>query len=296
MKSMLYKLAMTPAPSGSEEKICETIISMLPESAKWEKDAHGTLIVHKEGEGDGIVILTAMDTPCLYVTYPEGGFSRFSAVGGAKPSEGMSVVCQGGKKGVIGKDEKGLYIDTGHETLEIGQWAVPTPSLETIGNMCFGASMGRYSAICAVIRALLSDTKKDVWFVFATKSNIRQLSPSFMQKIKANVLISVDVSGANDAPAEKTVFAALGGGTALRVKDAGMISSLPLLEGLEAAPYKTFREVSILRGTGGDVQKAYGGIESVSIGIPTRYLGHANEMVALSDIENTAELLKYYLK
>ena len=295
MLSLLTKLALTPAPAGSEAEICDKIISLLPASVSYEKDAHGTLIVHKKGVGDGVCILTSMDTPCLYVTYPEGGFARFSAVGGLKPTEGMAVLCEGNKKGVIGKDEKGLFIDTGREALEIGQWAVPIPSFENMGSLCFGASMGRYAAITAVLAATLKDTKKDAWFVFATKSNIRQLSPSFMQKISASTLIAIDVTSANDAPGEKTVFAALEQGTALRVKDMGMISSLSLLETLENAPYKTFREVSTLLGVGGGVQKAYGGTESVSCGIPARYLGCANEMVSLSDIENTANLIEYYL-
>ena len=297
MKSMLYNLAMTPAPSGSEEKICDTIISMLPENVTWEKDAHGSLLVHKEGNGDGVVILSAMDTPALYVTYPEGGFARFSAVGGLKPSKGMAVQCKNDIRGVIGEDEKGLFIDTGHHSLQIGDWAAPMPSFTEIDTSFYaGASLGRYAAICALLGAVSEETEKDAWFVFATKSNIGQLSPSFMQKIRAKTLISVDVSEANDAPAEKTVFAALGNGTALRVKDMGLISSLPLIETLESAPFKTFREVSALRGAGGGVQKAYGGIETVSCGIPVRYLGHANEMVCLSDIENTKNLITHCLK
>jgi len=85
MESILNKLTLTPAPSGSEQRICKTIQSYLP-NAETEIDAHGSLLVHKKGTGDGIVVLAAMDTPCLYVTYPEGGFSRTdpSADGGAR--------------------------------------------------------------------------------------------------------------------------------------------------------------------------------------------------------------------
>ncbi len=296
MKSIFEKLALTPAPSGSEQQICNCIQSFLTYADEIKVDAHGSLLVHKKGDGDGIVILTAMDTPCLYVTYPEDGFARFSAVGGLKPTQGMAVLCQNNFRGVIGKDEKGMFVDTGSHTLEIGQWAVPTPSFFQVDDTLFaGASIGQYAAITAAIAAANANTNKDVWFVFATKSHIRQLSPSFMRIIDAKTLVSVEVSSANDAPAEKTVFAALGNGTTLRVKDEGMLSSPKLLDALSALPFKTYREVSTLRGVGGFVQKAYGGIESVGLGIPVRYYGHGNEMVSLSDIKNTADILTNYL-
>ncbi len=296
MLSILRALALTPAPSGCETKICEKIKSYLP-GLEMQVDTHGSLLVHKAGEGDGTIILTAMDTPCLYVTCPEGGFSRFSAVGGLKPSDGMAVQCQGDILGVIGTDEKGQFLDTGANKLETGQWAVLLPSLHVIdADKVAGASIGQYAAMTAVLSAILQETKQDAWFVFATKSHIRQLSPAFMQKLSAKKLISVEVSAANDAPAEKTIFASLGNGTTLRVKDEGMLSSTSLLEELAATPFKTYKEVSTLRGTGGPVQKAYGGIESAAIGIPVRYKGCPNEMVSLSDIQNTINILLYLLQ
>lgn len=296
METILQKLAMTPAPSGCESDICKTIQSLLPETESMV-DVHGSLLVHKKGAGDGTIVLTAMDTPCLYVTYPEEGFARFSSAGGLKASPGMAVLCQNNVYGVVGSDEKGLYIDTGSHTLSVGQWAVPVPSFYKIDqDIMAGASMGQYAAMAAAIRAAQMNTTQDVWFVFATKSHIRQLSPSFMQKINASRLISVEVSAANDAPAEKTVFASLGQGTTLRIKDETMLSSPRLISALDDAPQKTYREVSTRRGVGGTVQKAYGGIESAGIGIPTRYCGCGNEVVSLSDIQNTAELLAYILK
>ena len=296
MQSILQALALTPAPSGSETKIREKIQSFLS-GAEMQVDAHGSLLVHKAGTGDGIVVLTAMDTPCLYVTYPEGGFSRFSAVGGLKPSDGMAVQCEKDILGVIGTDEKGQFLDTGAHTLEIGQWAVPLPSLYAIDeDKMAGASIGQYAAMTTVLSAILQETKQEAWFVFATKSHIRQLSPSFMQKLSAKKLLSVEVSAANDAPAEKTVFTSLGSGTTLRVKDEGMLSSPSFLAQLSAVPFKTYKEVSALRGTGGTVQKAYGGIESASLGIPVRYKGCPNEMVSLSDIQNTTNILLHLLQ
>lgn len=295
MESILSKLAAVPAPSGSESGICRIIQSLLP-GLEGETDVHGSLLLHKKGSGNGTVVLAAMDTPCLYVTYPEGGFSRFSAVGGLKPTDGMAVLCEGNIRGTVGSDEKGQFVDTGSHTLEIGQWAVPVPSFYKVDeDICAGASMGQYAAMAAVIGAAMQETTQDTWFVFATKSHIRQLSPSFMQKIKADRLFSVEVSAANDTPAEKTVFASLGTGTTLRVKDETMLSSPTLLSALETVPFPTYREVSTRRGIGGTVQKAYGGIAALGLGIPTRYAGLANEAVSLRDIQNTASLLAHLL-
>lgn len=296
MQSILKTLTKVPAPSGSETLLCKTIQSLLPDDTTFV-DAHGTLLYHKKGEGNGTVILTAMDTPCLYVTYPENGFARFSAVGGLKPREGMIVLCQNDIIGVIGKDEQGFYIDTGCHELAIGQWAVPLPSFHPMDEDKYcGTSLGQYATIAASVFAAMQSTAKDAWFVFATKSHIRQMSPSFMQKISANRLISVEVSAANDSPGEKTIFASLGKGTTLRVKDENMLSSPSLISELSSVPFKTYREVSTLRGIGGAVQKAYGGIQSVGIGIPTRNVGSGGEVVSLSDIQNTADILTYLLR
>lgn len=296
MESILNTLAKTPAPSGSEGTICRTIRGLLPDF-ETETDVHGSLLVHKKGGGDGTVIICAMDTPCLYITYPEGGFARFSAVGGLKPTEGMAVLCENEIRGIIGADEKGLFIDTGSHNLETGQWAVPVPSFYKIdSDKCAGASLGQYAAMTAVLAAAMRSTTRDAWFVFAAKSHIRQLSPSFMQKIRATRLISVEVSAANDTPAEKTVFASLGKGTTLRVKDETMLASPALLSVLEAVPFPTYREVSTRRGIGGTVQKAYGGIESAGLGLPARCCGCANEAVSLSDVKNTADILAYLLQ
>ncbi len=295
MLSIFKDIAHTPAPSGCENEICKKIKGYF-EGYDYFTDTHGTLIVHKKGEGNGTVVLVAMDTPCLYVTYPEKGFARFSPVGGLKPEEGMAILCQGGKTGILGKDEKGMFLDTGVFETEIGSWGVPKPSFYEIdADKIAGANIGQYAAITSVISAAKTATKKEAYFVFATKSQIRQLSPTFMTRIKADKLISVDVSSANDAPAEKTVFASLGNGVCIRVKDEGMLSSKRLIAQLDDAPCKTYREVSTLRGVGGYVQKAYGGIESVGLGIPVRYKGAACEMVSISDIDAAIKVLQFAL-
>ena len=160
-----------------------------------------------------------MDTPCFYVTYAEAnGFARFNAVGGLKPAIGMAVICENGAYGVIGEDQSGKYLDTGRNSLSTGMWATPVPTFYKMDNdKVLGASVGQYAAMTAVVSCALKESARDAYFVFGTKSHIRQFSPSFMQSIPATRLISVEVSEANDAPATKTVFASLGNGTTLRV-------------------------------------------------------------------------------
>ncbi len=296
METILKTLAHIPSPAGNEIQLCATIQSFLPESTA-KVDAHGTLIFHKKGVGESTVFLTAMDTPCLYVTYNEGNFARFNAVGGLVPSVGMSVLCETGEYGIIGENAEGKWIDTGENRLEIGMWAVPVPSYHRMGDaFCGGTFLGQYAAITAMLLAANEACGRDAYFVFGTKSQIRQFSPAFLRTIEAKRLFSVETSAANDFPAEKTVFSALGSGTALRVKDASMLSSPLLLSTLEASPFKTYREVSTLAGIGGIAQKAFGGIESAGVGIPVRYLGTPTELVSFSDIENTAHLLSYMLE
>lgn len=297
METILKTLSSIPAPSGSEKNISEAIRGFLTHLEVWT-DAHGTLIAHKKGSGESTVILSAMDTPCFYITYVENdGFSRFNAVGGIKGEVGTAVLCENGAYGVIGADENGKFIDTGSISLAVGMWAVPVPSFYALdSDTVSGASMGQYAAMAAVLSCAMQSTTKDAYFVFGAKSYIRQFSPSFMQSFSASRLISTEVSEANDTPASKTVFASLGKGTTLRVKDETMLSSLSLIEALETSPYKTYREISSHRGIGGTLQKAYGGMESAAVGIPVRCFGAPCEIVSLKDIENTAALLSYMLQ
>lgn len=295
MESILNTLAKIPAPSGRETEICKAMQSLLPNATTYT-DPHGTLIVHQKGDGDGTVIVTGMDTPCLYVTYQEGGFARFSAVGGLTVAVGTPVLCENDIFGVIGEDKNGQFIDSGSHTLSIGSWAVPVPSFYKIdADTCGGASLGQYAAMTAVLAAARECHRKEAFFVFGTKSHIRQFSPAFMHRISAQKMISVETSCACDAPAEKTVLVPLGAGTTLRVKDESMLSAPALLDALAATPYRTLREVSTRSGIGGILQKAYGGIVSAGLGIPVRYLGSACEVVSLSDIQNTKDILAYML-
>ena len=296
METILKTLAQIPAPAGSEARLCAAIQSFLPDGAV-KVDTHGTLIFHKKGSSESTVFLTAMDTPCLYVTYVEGNFARFNATGNLEASVGMPVLCETGEYGIIGEDAGGKFIDTGKNHLTIGMWAVPVPAQYKMGNAFYGGTfMGHYAAITSMILAANEVTEQDAYFVFGTKSHIRQFSPAFLRSIEAKRLFSVETSLANDFPAEKTVFSALESGTALRVKDAAMLSSSALLSLLEDAPFKTYREVSTRTGIGGTAQKAFGGIESAGVGIPIRYLGTPSELVSLPDIENTAHLLAHMLK
>ncbi len=296
MKSLLKTLAMTKSPAGDS---C-AMFSLLQNKLQFldcRQDAHGTLLAHKKGEGTSILFLAAMDTPCLFVTAPDKGFSRIMASDDFSVPDGTVTVTTDGQYAVIGKDDAGQYADAGSVSLPVGTRLVPCPSCTEIDADRFsGFAMGQYAAMCALLSAALSDTKRDAYFVFGTKTCIRQFSPAFMQNINAELLVSVEVSAANDAPAEKTVFLSLGDGTALRVKDASMLSAPAAMEIIESTPFKTTREVSLRRGVGGSVQKAFGGIKSVGLGIPTRHIGTMGETVDLKDIENTANILSYLLQ
>ncbi|MDD6308131.1 MAG: hypothetical protein PUB07_02070 [Clostridia bacterium] len=291
MKDMLKKLAAIPSPSGTEDAMRNTLQAYLKD-LDTTIDAHGSLIVHKKGEGEGIVVLAAMDTPSLFVTAADKGFSRFSPTDELTVPDGTIVQFTDGIVGVVSKDDAGQFIDTGDVPVPIGAGAAPLPSVWEIGatRLC-GFALGNYAALTACLSAALEKTTKDVYYVFAAKTCIRQFSPAFMQKVKANLLISVEVSAANDYPEEKAVFLSLGQGTSLRIKDKNMLSAPDAIAYLSALPVSTVREVSMRRGIGGTVQKAFGGIKSVGIGIPTRYADTLGEMVDMKDIENTKNLL-----
>lgn len=294
MLNLLHEYTMTPAPCGSERKIGDLIQEKLT-GLDIHVDAHGSIIVHKKGSGDGIVFLCAMDTPCMYITYvDEYGFLRFSSIGDFKPQKGTLVLMENGKTGIISAEKEkpdNFFIDAGSgNTCAISEYAVPYPLFSSSGDSAFGFCIGKFALMSVLTKAALSAGEKDVYFVFAAKTSSNQMSPAFMKSIDAALLVSLEVSSANDTPDQRDVFIRQRGGAVLRLKDGSMISNPFAVQKIEDTGLPLQREVTDKNGIGGTVQKAFGGIQSVGIGIPVR-TQDLYESVSIKDAEAVLELI-----
>lgn len=136
MKELIRKLVQTHSPSGCEEQIRAVIRAEVESFAdELGVDPLGSLVVHKQGSGEGkrIILAAHMDEIGVMVTFvDEKGFARFTRIGGVYPITcvGARVVFADGIVGIISVEEKRddtskipkieqLYIDVGATSRDV---------------------------------------------------------------------------------------------------------------------------------------------------------------------------------
>lgn len=302
---LLKEIASKNAAVGREEELCEFLAAELSEYERIE-DIHGSLIVHKRGEGEPVMVAVAMDTPAVFVTHiEENGFLRFCAAGiDAKKLSGARVKMANGAAGIIAC-EKGkesitdMFIDMGGSGrgLSTSDFGTPDIPLAETEGFISGFEAGSRACLRAVLGAALAKTGRDVYFVFAAKSATKRQSPAFLEKLpKISELISIDVSAASDIPGEKNTIVKAGGGVCLRAMDKSIIADREIMNKLDALPVKAQREVSDRTAIAAPLHTAYGGVPAVSAALPARYCGELCEMVCVEDIKELERLITLYLQ
>ena len=115
--------------------------------------------------------------------------------------------------------------------------------------------------------------------------------------IALDTTLAVDIPG---TPSEQRVTQ-LGSGVALKVMDSASISTRWLLDEFvtlaeeKNVPYQL--ELLPLGGTdAGTIQRSRGGVASLTLSIPSRYVHTVTEMVAKRDVEASLALLTHYLQ
>jgi endoglucanase len=117
------------------------------------------------------------------------------------------------------------------------------------------------------------------------------------------VMIALDVTLAMDIPGGggENEITALGKGAAIKIMDSSLISHPKLVDHFrsiaerEDIPHQM--EILPFGGTdAGGVQRLHGGIPSITLSIPCRYVHTVNEMVNAEDVQACITLLARYLE
>lgn len=321
---LLKKLASIYAPSSNEGYIREFIENEIKEYVdKIEVDNMGNLICRKKGKGKKIMIASHMDQIGVIVTSIEKeGFLRFSNVGGISPiiSLYQKVKFENGTIGVIHKDEKAsigslkledLFIDIGSNSKEesekkigIGDIAVYySEYYEDEKRVVSGAMDNRIGCFVALETAKkMVETDYDIYYVFTVQEEVGlRGAKTSAYKIKPDFSISLDITGSGDTPESERLALSLGGGTAIKVKDKGIIVN-PKVKSLmiEVAKKNNIDyQLEVLEygaTDSGAIHLSRGGVLSGVISVPTRYIHSPVETVYKSDIEESIKLLSAIFK
>ncbi len=319
MRELIRKLTETYGPSGAEEQIREVIRAEVePLVDEVRVDAMGSLIAHKEGEGQRVMLAAHMDEIGVMLSYiDEDGFGRITRIGGVRALTcvGSRVTFANGTLGVIHVEQKRddvnkipkfeqLHLDVGATSKDdwpvaVGDQAVFVRPFAAQGQRLIAKAMDDRIGCAVLIETLrrLEESPYDLYFVFSVQEEVglRGARTSAFG-IDPDMAIAVDVTGTGDTPEAHPMAVKLGAGPAVKVKDRGMIAhpqvrKLMVERAKEAGiPYQL--EVMERGSTDAAVmQLTRAGVPAGCLSIPCRYVHSPSEMVDETDVENGVRLL-----
>lgn len=327
IKNSVKELSALLGTSGDEKEVREEIISRLPKTVKYTVDNLGNLIVEKKGKKKPkhkIMLDAHMDEVGFIVTHIDGdGSLCFSPVGGVIPAVvfGRQLVFKNGVHGAVAakplhlldSDERenqpdisDLRIDIGAKNKEeaeklvaIGDCAYFTGEQTDFGNGFMAGKALDDRCGCAIMLELINkDLPFDCTFVFAVQEEIGTrgataaaytVNPDFA--IVLETTTACDISGVKD---EKRVCC-LGEGPVVSFMDRGTIYDRELF----ALGFKTAKEIGVKCQTktvvaggndSGAIHKAAGGVRTMAVSVPCRYLHSPYCVIKESDLEEALKL------
>lgn len=331
LREMIMELASRTGPSGFECRAAEKARELLePFADEIRTDVLGNLIaVRRCGEANApLVLLDAhMDEVGLIVTGYEGGFLRFSNIGGVDArilpaAEVLLLTADGPLRGVIDvmpphvltAEEKEkplpmdkLFIDAGFTDEETASKRVPRGTAVSYAAPCFamgenllcGKSLDDRSCAAVLIRAmqLLSGRKLavDVAVNLAAQEEVGGRGAVVgTYALAPEYALAVDVSFAREpgSPADKTFKidcgALIGVGPAATRSVSDRLIALAEKKGI---PF----EIEVLGGHSGtdgdDILVSRSGVATGVVSLPLRYMHTPAEVIDLRSAEAVAELI-----
>jgi len=321
MKSLIKKLVEAVGPSGYEGAVRDLVKAEVAKLADDVRvDALGNLIVRKgKQRSDGLRIMLSahLDEIGLIVTHvDENGFVRFTSIGGVYPRTlfGGRVQFLNGAAGVIGGEKVDsadkvhaldkLFIDVGAANkadcpVKVGDLAIFERPMIDLGKRLVAKSMDDRIAVAVLIETLrkLENSPHEIYFVFSTQEEVGSRgATTAAYGIDPDLGLAVDVTATGDTPKGTRMAVKLGGGPAVKVRDAGMLSDPRVVRWMSdtAETAKIPYQLEVLEGGTTDarpIQLTRAGVPVGCLSIPCRYIHSPSEMVDYSDVQNSVRLL-----
>ena len=313
MKTLLRTLTRIPAPSGREDALRTAVQKMIqPYADEVRLDVLGNLIARKGKKGrtgKRIMLAAHLDEIGLIVSHVDArGFARFSVPGGFAPGRlvGGRVKFLNGTLGVIGLEREAgqkdrtpspdrYFIDTGATSLKdspvcVGDVAVLDSDFLDLGGRVVSSCLDDRVGVALLIESLRSHKlgANEVHYVFTVQGQVggRGAGPAAYD-LDPGIGLTVDTTIANDEPdAHARNPIALGGGPAIKVKDAGVIADPRLVSTLTrlAEKNRIACQFELSESTGSDalpMQITGSGARVGGIAIPLRNPHSPSEMIDL---------------
>ncbi len=330
MVELLIKLFDAQSVSGGEKPVADVIEAEIkPFADEIRRDAMGNLIALRKSNGKSpnprkIMFAAHADEIGFLVTFiDDKGFIRIAPIGGISwISCAFSVVkFENGVMGVLVPDSDAktseydadkFYIDIGcsdragaEKLVQIGMRAAVAPQLHELAN---GRIAGRPlddkigCAVLVEVMRRLKNNADDVYFAFTVQEEVgcRGARTSAFG-VMPDIAFACDVTGTGDVPGSKPMAVKVGGGAAIKIKDASVICAPELVAELtELAKSNNIpHQLEILQYGGTDtsqMQLSGSGAIAGALSVPTRYVHSSVELCDLADVEACVALFVKYLE
>lgn len=330
--NLLEKLCLANGTSGDENAVRNTIINMLPDDCTYIVDPVGNLIVEKKGETqpeNKVALFAHMDEVGFIVTYiNDEGYVYVDSVGGIDESALFSkkvtingcVGVAGGKAihQCSGDESKKIpkitdaAIDLGFESKEEAEKYI---SLGDFGYFKsdfveFGKGYIKSKALddrvgCAVLLELLQKKSKiNYTAVFTVQEEIGARGAAVAAyTVKPDYAIVIESTTASDIPdtPDRKKVCKLSEGAVVTFMDRGTIYNKDLYK--KAFEIAKENEIPCQTKTvvaGGNdasaIHKAAGGIKTIAVSLPCRYIHSGSSVCNSKDIESVEKLVNALLE
>lgn len=328
MINLIKKLSLLNGTSGREDKVRNFIINEIKDFAdSWQTDPLGNLIVFKKGKKTAskkVMLDAHMDEVGFMITYiNDDGTLDFECIGGIdkRVMYGRAVELENGVKGVIGVKPvhmtsaaermdmpKKMYIDIGAKDGEeakkyvsLGDCAYFNSDFVEFGDgFIKGKALDDRAGCAIMIDMIKSDLEYDMWFNFSTGEEVGMgYAGAAAYTVNPDYSIVVETTTAADladVPENKKVCK-LGNGGVISFMDRRSIYPKDMFEkAFELAKengVKAQVKAAVAGGNNaGVIHKTAGGVKTLTVSLPCRYLHSPSCVLKIDDIYESAKLIK----
>ncbi len=331
LEKTIMSLADADGVSGDETEAAQLALSMLKEYTDDCYIKNGNVIGHFgcKGKKPHILLDAHIDRIGFVVTYiTEDGFLKVSNCGGIDRrlllAQPVTVLGREKVSGVIcaipphlEKDESKVpemedtCIDVGmtkaqaEEKISVGDKVTFTVRCEKLlGDRITGAALDDRCGVAAILRAVElvkgKALQNEITVMFSAQEEVGERGAKIGAfDIEPDVAIAVDVSFALTSDDSEIKCGKMGGGCMIGyspVLDRELSDRMKGIAADKNLPY----QIEVMSGTTGtnadrfSVNKS--GAKAVTLSIPLKYMHTPVEVISVSDVENTAQLIAAYLE
>ena len=327
MLDTLKELTCLDGVSGEENAVRDYIISKIDGHCEYSIDPLGSIIAFKKGKNRSVKKLMVdahMDEVGLIITsITSDGFLGFSAVGGIDTAVLMfrrvrignvDGVVTGKPIPLISLEERkklpkpeSLYIDIGASSKEealklirIGDRAVICGEYAQMGSKIKAKAIDDRAGCAILISLLAKDSDYDFYATFSVQEEVGlrgAKAAAFTVEPDSAVVLeattAADIAGVEDS---KRVCV-LGNGPAISFMDRATVYDRGYYDAAMNSGIKCQPKAAVAGGNNsGAVHLSRGGVRTLAISVPCRYIHSPSCVADTEDIENAARLAEYMIK